>query len=83
MESNLKIPHMEGIKPAHDISGISVHALRVMVANGDIVSIRIGKKILVNMDSLAEFLRTGKPQGIAKAAPKTETASRIAPISLR
>lgn len=50
MDDNIKVPRMEPIKPAAVISNISVHALRMMVANGDVVSIRAGRKILVNMD---------------------------------
>ena len=85
MGNSIKIPHMEPIKPAAEISNMPIHALRMMVANGDVVSVRVGRKILVNMDSLAAFLSTGIPQGAAamQAAPKTETAPRISPISLR
>lgn len=87
MGNDLKIPRMEGIKIAADTSNLPVHALRMMVANGDVVSVRAGRKILVNMDSLAEFLRTGIPQGTAAvAAPRCstgESAPRISPIPLR
>ncbi len=85
MDDNMKVPRMEPINPAAVISNMPVHALRMMVANGDVVSIRAGRKILVNMDSLIAFLNTGIPQGAAsqQAAPQTETAPRISPISLR
>lgn len=85
MENELKIPRMEPIKCAADISGLTVHAMRMAVANGDVVSIRVGRKILVNIDSVIAFLNTGIPQGAAsaKAAPQTETAPRITPIPLR
>lgn len=85
MDDNMKVPRMEPIKPAAVISNMPVHALRMMVANGDVVSIRAGRKILVNMDSLIAFLNTGIPQGAAsqQAAPQIETAPRIAPIPLR
>lgn len=85
MDNNIKVPRMEPIKSAAVISNIPVHALRTMVANGDVVSIHTGRKILVNMDSLITFLNTGVPQGAAsqQAAPQVEKASHIAPIPLR
>ncbi len=87
--TEIKIPHMEGIKCTADIYGLPVHAVRMMVANGDVVSIRVGKKILVNVDSLTEFLNTGVPQGAAAHPAENSsrsvgaTMSRIAPIPLR
>ena len=85
MGDTLKIPRMETITKAAEISNLHVHAVRVMVANGDVVSIRAGRKFLVNMDSLIAFLSTGIPQGTAprQATPQPETAPRFAPISLR
>lgn len=79
------VPRMEPIKPAAEISNMPVHALRMMVANGDVVSVRVGRKILVNMDSLIAFLNTGIPQGSAsrQAAPQAETVPRVTPIPLR
>lgn len=59
------VPRMETIAKAAEISNIPIHAVRVMVANGDVVSIRAGRKFLVNMDSLIAFLNTGIPQGTA------------------
>ena len=89
MEDKMKIPRMENIPRTADISGLPVHALRVTVANGDVVSIRVGRKILVNVDSVAEFLNTGVPQGRAahtgenSRRSNSETEPRIAPIPLR
>lgn len=85
MENNVRVPQMETISKAAEISGLSVHFIRTAVANGDIVAIRAGRKFLVNVDSLIVFLSTGIPQGAArtKAAPQTESAPRIAPIPLR
>ncbi len=86
MGNEIKIPRIEPIKRVPDfVSGVTIHAVRMMVANGDVISIRVGRKILVNVDSLIEFLNTGIPQGaaLAKAALQTETVPRIAPISLR
>jgi len=81
----LKIPQMETIVSTAKILGLPVHFLRAAVANGDVVSVRAGRKNLVNIDSVIAFLNTGIPQGATtrQAAPQTENAPRIAPISLR
>lgn len=85
MENNVRVPRMETISKAAEISGLPVHFIRTAVANGDIVAIRAGRKFLVNVDSLIAFLSTGVSQGAAcrEAAPQSETAPRIAPITLR
>ncbi len=86
--SEIKVPRMEPIKRIPEIiSGVTVHAARVMVANRDVVSIRVGRKILVNVNSLVEFLNTGIPQGgvaVSNSSRSTESGKpRIAPIPLR
>lgn len=80
-----KVPRMESITKTAEIFNIAVHFVRAAVANGDVVYVRAGRKFLVNCDSMAAFLSTGIPQGAAsqQAAPHTENAPRIAPISLR
>lgn len=83
MEDTVKIPRMETITNTAEIFNLPVHFVRAAVANGDVVAIHAGRKILVNLDSLTAFLNTGVPQGTTKAAPKSETVSRIMPISLR
>lgn len=85
MENAAKIPPMASIKKAAIENNLPVHFIRSAVANGDVVSVRAGRKILVNLDSLAAFLNTGIPQGAAsqQAAPITENTQRISPISLR
>lgn len=83
------IPRMESISNTAALFHLPVHFVRSAVANGDIVSVRAGRKILVNLDSLAAFLNTGKPQGAAANASENnrhsdeKNAPRIAPIPLR
>lgn len=85
MNDNTTIPRMETIPQAAVTFNIPVHFVRTAVANGYVVYVRAGRKILVNCDSMATFLNTGIPQGSAcrEANPQTENAPRIAPISLR
>lgn len=79
------IPEMLTVQGMSVRSGLAECLIRRMVADGSIVSIRAGRKILINYDSVRAYLSTGIPQGAAsqQAAPQTETAPRIAPIPLR
>lgn len=87
MDINLKIPEMLTIKETKVRYDLPEHCVRRMVADGCVVSIRAGRKFLVNAASVTRYLETGIPQGTAAtAAPRRsdgETAPRIAPISLR
>ena len=84
-----KVPRMETITKTAEISSLPIHVVRAMVANGDVVAVRAGRKFLVNMDSLSAFLNTGVPQGAAANTTENsrrsdgETAPRIATISLK
>ena len=46
----------EYIKELDSNTGITEHAIRVMVKRGDIPSIKVGCKNLINVDKLIEFL---------------------------
>lgn len=90
MDNKLNTPRIqvEGIKSTAEILGLSVHFVRTAVANGDVVSVRAGRKILVNVDSFRRYLETGIPQGAAantteNSRRSTENEPRITPISLR
>ena len=53
------MPTMAGITDAAAKSGLSVYRIRVLCADGSIRSIRsvrCGRRILVNLDSLAAYL---------------------------
>lgn len=52
-------PHMGTIKEAADASGLAIYRVRHLVASGKIRYIRAGRRILVNLDSLAHYLNTG------------------------
>lgn len=82
-----KIPQMETITTAAQILKLPVHFMRAAVANGDVVSVRAGRKFLVNIDSVIAFLNTGVPQGAVIAdSPRRsdgEKPPRITPIPFR
>ena len=50
------MPQMAGITDAATQSGLSVYRIRVLCADGSIRSVRCGRRILVNLDSLAAYL---------------------------
>ena len=50
------MPTMAGITDAAAQSGLSVYRIRVLCADGSIRSVRCGRRILVNMNSLAAYL---------------------------
>lgn len=52
-------PHMGTIKEAADASGLAVYRVRRLVASGKIRYIKAGRRILVNLDSLARYLDSG------------------------
>lgn len=89
MDSAVKIPHMETINNTADLFNLPVHFVRAAVVNGDVVSVRAGRKFLVNIESVSAFLNTGIPQGAAANSSEIDSRSdkknapRITPISLR
>lgn len=50
------MPTMASITDAAAKSGLSVYRIRVLCADGSIRSVRCGRRILVNLDSLAAYL---------------------------
>lgn len=56
MQETSKLPTMAGIPDAAAKSGLSVYRIRVLCADGSIRSVRCGRRILVNLDSLAAYL---------------------------
>lgn len=83
MKNAIEIPRMLTIRETAELFNLPIHFVRQKVGSGEVVSVRAGRKFLVNAESVSEFLRTGKPQGTTKAAPAADTTPRIAPIPLR
>ena len=61
MSNNVYFPHMGTVKEAADASGLAVSRIRKLVAAGTVRSVRAGRRILVNLDSLARYLEAGDP----------------------
>lgn len=59
MENTVYFPRMGTIKEAADASGLAVYRVRRLVASGRISYVKAGRRILVNLDSLARYLNTG------------------------
>lgn len=58
-------PGIEEIKAEDPNSCLTEYAVRQMVANGEISHIRRGRKILIDLDELKEYLSNGaKRRGI-------------------
>lgn len=56
------VPHMAGLKEAAAETGLTYYFLRKLCLSGQVVSVRCGGKILVNMDRLIDYLN-GEPGG--------------------
>lgn len=54
----MTVPTMATIKQASKETGLSYDYLRKMCITGQIVHIRAGNKIMINMEKLIEFLNT-------------------------
>lgn len=67
-------PMMRTIKETAVITGLPVHAIRVMVKNNKIVYVNCGKKVLINVGKLFEYLETGEigSKCIAKKCERNE-----------
>lgn len=59
MSNNVYFPHMGTVKEAADASGLAVSRIRKLVAAGTVRSVRAGRRILVNLDSLSKYLDAG------------------------
>lgn len=59
----------EEIKQTDPNTALTPNALRKMVVSGDIPSIRIGSRYLINLDHLEEFLSTPTYKGKSDETP--------------
>lgn len=89
MVEDLTIPTMLTVRETAERFKLPVHFVRACVGDGSFVSVRAGRKFLVNAESVTAFLSTGIPQGVAANNQECscrfdgETAPRITPIALR
>ena len=52
------IPHMENIKNTAELLHLPTNFIREKVLTGEIVAVRAGRRYLVNVDKLIEYLNT-------------------------
>lgn len=68
---------------------VAKHFVRKCAANGSIVAIHAGRKLLINAGSVERFLNTGEPQGkpsdnsFSDTANPTSSIARTTPIPSR
>lgn len=62
------MPVMAGVAEAAARSGLAVYRVRCLCAEGAVQSIRCGRRILVNLDSLADFLNGSSTPAAADEA---------------
>ena len=78
--NDIKIPRMRTIKETAELFDLPVNFVRQKVSNGEIVAVRAGRRFLVNVDKLAEYLDSNT---IPQESKADSTAGKIQPISLR
>ena len=59
MNSSVSFPHMAPIKQAAAVSGLAVYRIRELCRAGKVAHVQCGRRILVNLDKLAEYMATG------------------------
>lgn len=59
---NISPPRMCGIDPTSKMTGIPAFTLRKWYAEGKIVGVKSGRRILLNVDRLIDFLNTHTEQ---------------------
>lgn len=80
MNEPMKIPTMLTIRETAEMFKLPIYFVRQKVNSGEVVSVRAGRKFLVNAEKFAEYLNAGTA---TEAAPQMEKKPRIAPIPLR
>lgn len=72
MNELVVFPHMGKVDEAARLSGLSKYEIRRLVATGTVRSVRSGKRILVNLDSLAQYMTIGTPPPAANGVHRLE-----------
>lgn len=58
---DIVLPRMLTVKDAAAASGLSVNFIRQLALSGRVVSVRAGNRVIINMESLRDFLERGEP----------------------
>jgi len=56
--SKIKVPRMKTVVETAKLTGVAKHRIRTLALSGEIVHLRAGKKILINLDKFIEFLNS-------------------------
>lgn len=75
-----KIPALKTINEASQLVGLARYHLRQLIKQNKIKFILAGKKVLINMDSLVEYLNNGETQ--TKTEELTENTSKIRKVGI-
>jgi len=67
--SNLNPPQMTTINEAAKITGLAKYYIRQLALQNKIKNVRAGKKILINVDRLIEFLNNGDDDAQTSMSP--------------
>ena len=62
---NTKVPRMATVIEAAEITGLAKHYVRQLALQEKVSHVRAGKKILINIEKLIEFLSNGENGGQA------------------
>ncbi len=65
----INIPQMATINEAAKITGLAKYFIRQLALQNKIKHVRAGKKILINVDKLIEFLNNGEDDAHAGMSP--------------
>ena len=62
MNNAVCFPRMASVREAAAASGLAVYRIRQLVSTGQVKYIHAGRRILVNLDSLARYMEQGELQ---------------------
>lgn len=65
----MHFPRMGTVREAAAASGLAVYRIRKLVASGQVRYIHAGRRILVNLDSLARYLDQGERKAQEQVNP--------------
>jgi excisionase family DNA binding protein len=77
MIESVNIPDMRTIPQTAKLTGLAEHHVRQLVLTGKIVAVKAGKKYLININKLIEYLNTATIQ-----PEKQPQSAGITPIKL-
>lgn len=82
MKDNFKIPVMKTINEASRISGLAKYRIRQIVLENKVKYVKAGKKYLINVDSLIEYLNNGETAALQELKEITNLKSKIRKVTV-